>query len=781
MYRFFSIFFVSLLCSISALAQSSLSGKVCDDDSNPLVGATVQILSTKLGAVTDSDGWFQLKTVPKGNISVKASSLGYAPQTQNITIGDSKVTLNFSLEIDAVRHKEILVREDSPIQKMRKAPESIVVIDAEEIRGRATAIEAILTKATGIKIRKTGGLGSASRINIHGLEGKGITILIDGNPLNSPEGNFTIDEIPIDLIERIEVYKGVVPARFGGDGTGGVVNIIFREFEYDYLDVSYQRGSYNTNRATWTFKKVFPELGMEVSTGGFFNKADNDYTFESPYQDGVMITRDHDEFLSYAYGAGLVFNKLWFEEIELGVDVYRNRKEIQGIRTNIQFAESRASAVIPNLNLEKEDFFLENLDFENTLQVVIMGYNFIDTSHVHYNLDGSINTDDTYQGEIGSYANDSDDKQLEIRNKLNLLYTLSDVHSLNLNHNFRRANYEPEDELASEYAGYNISGYPSNYTSNIIGLTHQMRLLDERFISMTGVSLFQMSTTITSNDYIDDNNLREPSISENDFAKMGYSEALRYRPLHWLNLKASYQHAMRLPYSNELFGDGVYILASPNLAPEESDNMNLGFFIDTYSFAGLHRVQFEANAFYTDLTNKIQLSSDGVNYAYENLGHVVIKGFDAELKLDISKAFYLHGNFTYQLAKDAKEFRDDGTSNPTYDMKVPNIPWLFGNFGIEYHRENVLGAGTFLKLFLESSYTHEYFYNWEISKRNPRRIPTNFSHDVGIEMAFDNNRYILSFEVQNVTDEDLITDFQLPLMGRAAYFKVRYSFLNAVH
>lgn len=781
MFRFFSIFFLSLLFSIPVLAQSSLSGKVFDADGNPIIGATVQILSLQKGALTDVDGSYIIKNLPQKKLKVKATTIGYKAETKTIHITGKTTTFNFTLTEQSIKHNEIVVTENSPVQEMRKAPEPITVIDAKEIRGRATSIENVLSKSTGIKIRKTGGLGSASRINIHGLEGKGITVLIDGNPLNSPEGNFTIDEIPIDLIERIEVYKGVVPARFGGDGTGGVVNIVFREFDYDYLDVSYQRGSYNTNRATWTFKKVFPKLGMEVSTGGFFNKADNDYTFESPYQDGLMLTRDHDEFLSYAYGAGLVFNKLWFEEIEIGVDVYQNRKEIQGIRTNIQFAESRASAVIPNMNLEKDGFFLKNLDFENTLQLLLLGYNFIDTSHVHYNLDGSINTADTYQGEQGYYANDSDDKQLEIRNKLNFLYTLSDVHSLNLNHNFRYSNYKPEDELANEYAGYNISGYPSKYTSNILGLTHEMRLWDARFINIAGVSLFQMSTKITSNNYVEDNSLREPEITENDFSKIGYSEALRYRLLPWLNLKGSYQHAMRLPYSEELFGDGVYILTAPNLVPEESDNFNLGFFIDTYSFAGLHRIQFEMNAFYTDLTNKIQLSTDGVNYAYENLGHVVIKGFDAELKLDLSKAFYLHGNFTYQLVKDAKEFRDDGTSNPTYDMKVPNIPWLFGNFGIEYHKENLLGSGSFLKLFLESSYTHEYFYNWEISKRNPRRIPTNFSHDVGVEMAFDNNRYILSFEVHNVTDEDLITDFQLPLMGRAVYFKVRYSFFDAAN
>jgi len=744
MHKFLLFFFVNHLCfSSTAFGQGILSGKVTDTNGEPLVGVTVQILSSKLGAVTDSDGKYRIENAPKGEISVKVTSLGFAPQTKHISFSKLKTTLNFRLKSSSIQHKEIVVREDSPIQRMRQAPESIVVIDAKEIRGRATSIETVLTRAAGVKIRKTGGLGSASRINIHGLEGKGVTILLDGEPLNSPEGNFSIDEIPIDLIERIEVYKGIIPARFGGDGIGGAINIVTREFETDYLDVSYQRGSYNTNRATWVFKKVFPELGMEVGTGGFFNKADNDYTFESPYQEGVRITRDHDEFLSYAVGAGLKFTSLWFDEVEVGCDFYKNRREMQGILTNIQHAETRASAVIPNFSLEKQNFLLNGLELDDNFEYLIMGYNFIDTSHVHYKLDGSIDPDNHAQGEIGDTGNDSDDKQHEIRNSLNLHYRLSGTHSLNLNNNLRYADYEPEDMLASEYAGYNVSAYPSNYISSITGLTHEWHLSDERFINIVGVNLFQLHTKITPNYHVSHQSLRgKPVVHESDFSKIGYSEALRYKFLPWLNVKASYQHGMRLPNSTELFGNGVGISASPYLLPEESDNINVGLFIDKYSFAGMHRVQFEVNAFYLDLKNKIMLSGDGISFAYTNLDHVLTRGFDTELKLDVSKNIYVHGNFTYQLAKDVKEFRADGTKNPSYEMKVPNIPWLFANFGFEYHKENIFGSDTYFKLFIESSYTQEYFYSWEFTKKNTARIPTNFSHDVGVEMSFQSNRYI---------------------------------------
>ena len=96
------------------------------------------------------------------------------------------------------------------ITEMRKDPEPITIIDASEIRGRATSLESVLAKATGVKIRKSGGLGSSSRINIHGLEGKRIQLLLDDDPINSPDGNFTIDEIPIILDFSIISFQNLV-------------------------------------------------------------------------------------------------------------------------------------------------------------------------------------------------------------------------------------------------------------------------------------------------------------------------------------------------------------------------------------------------------------------------------------------------------------------------------------------------------------------------------------------------------------------------------------------
>jgi hypothetical protein len=64
------------------------------------------------------------------------------------------------------------------------------------------------------------------------------------------------------------VYKGIVPARFGGDGIGGAVNVVIRDFEPDYIDLTYSAASFNTHRASWVIKKNFDAIGYRTGIGG---------------------------------------------------------------------------------------------------------------------------------------------------------------------------------------------------------------------------------------------------------------------------------------------------------------------------------------------------------------------------------------------------------------------------------------------------------------------------------------------------------------------------------
>lgn len=104
----------------------------------------------------------------------------------------------------------------------------ISVITMNELQGTVSDVSDVLSKTSGVNMRSSGGVGSPTRISVRGLEGKRIGFFLDETPLNDNTDFVDINDIPIDLIDRVEVYKGIVPAKFGDSAMGGAVNYCFK-------------------------------------------------------------------------------------------------------------------------------------------------------------------------------------------------------------------------------------------------------------------------------------------------------------------------------------------------------------------------------------------------------------------------------------------------------------------------------------------------------------------------------------------------------------------------
>ena len=191
-------------------------------------------------------------------------------------------------------------------------------------------------------------------------------------------------------------------------------------------------------------------------------------------------------------------------------------------------------------------------------------------------------------------------------------------------------------------------------------------------------------------------------------------------------------------------------------------------------------VEMELSGFYNQLEDMIRFTPDIIPTMarYRNFGSVRTKGVELEVKGDVNKWLYLYANGTYQDLRDVRELTP-GTevANPTYGLRIPNIPYLLGNFGAELHRENLFGGeGQNTRLLLDGSYVHEYFYDFEVSKYQERKIPTYFTMDAALEHSFMDNRLTLTLRVKNLTDSHVVSEFNRPLPGRYIGFKIRYVF-----
>ena len=773
---FKKIFYLFLLFSPSLIAQNKgvLSGKVLDKSTGePLINAEIIIKDLNKGTTTDDKGFYQIHNLPLRSYTVSFYYLGYQSVSKRINITE-QTHLSVSLKEEKQEIGEMVFTAKTIAHQKKEEAMPVTVIDLSDMRGTVSSVQDILIKTVGVTIRSSGGVGSASRLSVRGLEGKRIGFFIDELPLSEQTDYIDINDIPVDMIDRIEIYKGVVPARFGGSSLGGAVNIVIREYPEKYADLSYGLESFNTHKLQAVFKRNLKEKGLTFGIGGSYTTADNNYTFESPYRRGLYITRNHDQYQKILVGGSFKAHKWWFDKVEIEPVVVKTYKEVQGIEYDIREAHSHSLMTGLATKLTKDHFFLDGLNFDMLNGLVFTKMNFIDKATRRYEWDGaSYPTPSRYGGEVGyNFPSDSDDRKFSFVNKTNLEYLINQNHSLNFNTVLSVAKGTPKDELKKQSLGKQVN-FDSRMLSWVSGLTYDFHTSDDVFLnSLTGrYYLYTMHTQRAP--------LFVPGQYNVDLNKssFGISDALRYRFLPSFMGKLSVGHDVRIPTESELLGDGIAIVPSGDLLPERNTNINVGCLLD---LVGKHpsNAQIELNLFYMHLKDMIRYTAGLIGAQYQNFGEMRTIGVEFEAKADILPSLYAYVNTTYQDLRDIRDYEPASTiPNPTKDKRMPNIPYLMGNIGLEFHRENLFGGnGQNTRLFLDYAFVEEYFYDFEMTQLDKRRIPRSTTFDLGFEHSFLNNKLFISGKIRNLTDQKVLSEFNRPLPGINGGIKLRVIF-----
>ncbi|RRD91106.1 TonB-dependent receptor [Bacteroides heparinolyticus] len=764
----------SLFGLLSAQAQTArMTGVIIDaNNEEPLVGANFYIEQLKNGKVAGRNGEFSIGGLDAGTYTATVSYIGYHKQSLTISLraGETR-KLTIRLKPQSQSLDEVIVMGKSEARKIREQAMPVTVLSAAQLAGSVSDVSDILSKTMGVTIRSQGGVGSASRLSVRGLEGKRIGFFIDEAPMNEHSDFIDINDIPVSMIERIEIYKGVVPAKFGGSAMGGAVNVVLKEYPPRYLDVSYAVESFNTHKATAVVKRNLPNAGIELGGGGFYTYSDNDYTMESPYHQGLTIKRDHDRFEAMAGALGMKARKWYFDELEITLEGVKNSKQIQGIFSNIRHAHSKSMAGVLETELKKKDFLTEGLDLNFSGAAAITRFNYIDTAMHRYNWQMEpYNPVHPLGGETGTAPSNSTIHKTHIATKLNLNYILSPQHALNLHTSQVYAHGNPKDELKDRALGYKTN-YDSDMNSLVAGLSYDYKSPGDRLLnSLTGKYYFySMKTTLRK---LMAGNQEEPIDFEKHY--WGISDALRYRFSKELMGKISAAYEVRTPMESELIGDGYLIAPASDLLPERGGNVNIGALWDKKIPHGIF--QLEVNLFGSYLQDMIRQTRNIYQTQYENFGEMRSLGVEAEVKADMLSWLYGYANVTFQDLRDTRkyEYRSQ-VPNPTYQLRMPNIPYLMANGGVELHKENFLGVrNTNARFFADAAFVEQYFYDFEQSMYQERRIPRSLRLDLGIEYTMLGGALILSAKMGNATNAKLFSEFNYPLPGRTFSVRLRY-------
>lgn len=766
-----------LLCTLTISAQKAIVyGQITDDKTGePIAGAGVSIAKDGKGTVADANGRYTLNIQGRQQVRLNFQYLGYKTESREIALRDS-ICYNIRLKpVDNVLD-EVTVTTRSEMRKLRESAMPISVIGQRQLQGTASNINDVLARTVGVTVRNTGGMGSASRISVRGLEGKRMGMYIDETPMSQLSNFVALNDIPTNMIERIEVYKGIVPYKFGGSALGGAVNVVTKEYPPIYLDFSYEIGSFNTHQVSTVLKRTDRKSGLQFGVGGVVSYAKNNYKMTLANLDGRIVERDHDRFNKIMGGMSVKATQWWFDEMKWELIFMKTRQEIQGIDLNVREAYNHSTNYVTALTLKRNNFFLDGLDFDFNAGYIIGKYGLCDKAEHRYDWDGKVLPPvSSFGGEQNNFASDGNNRSNELTAKLNMGYTIDMHHALNLNIYADHNSLHPNDSLMDKSLGFRAN-FPSKMKTLTVGLSYDLTLFDGRFQNAFTLKEFLFSSHSRS---IDIYSVKEPQPVKTSKNYIGFSNAMRYKFTNDLMLKASFNSEVRIPTSEELIGNGYSILASPALRPERTSGVNLGLLYRHIKADGGF-IEVELNGFYNQLEDMIRFTPDMIPTMarYRNFGSVRTKGVELEAKGDICPLLYLYANGTYQDLRDVrKTIPGTEVENPTRNKRIPNVPYLLANFGAELHKENLFGgSGQNTRLLFDASYIHQYFYDFEVSKYQERKIPTSMTMDAALEHSFCNDRWTITFKVKNLTDRRIVSELNRPLPGRYIGIKVRYLF-----
>lgn len=289
-----TIFCMGLLCSLGSMAANGdltpikegnvITGHVVEKGSElSLPYATVLIVETGKGTVTDADGYFKLKDIAPGTYTIKVQTIGYGTQTKKITVSDDfTVDVHFLLEEETILTDEVVVSANRNETSRKVAPVVVNVMNNKLFElVNSTDLAKSLNYQSGLRVENNCQNCGFPQVRINGLEGPYSQILINSRPVMSAlSGVYGLEQIPTNMIERVEVVRGGGSALFGANAVGGTINIITK----DPINNSFQVGTTmsNLNGKVWE-QNVNANASLVSSDNSYGIAVYQSYRNRNPY------------------------------------------------------------------------------------------------------------------------------------------------------------------------------------------------------------------------------------------------------------------------------------------------------------------------------------------------------------------------------------------------------------------------------------------------------------------------------------------------------------------
>jgi len=235
------IFLLVILCCVTKVkaedlqrnADINIVGHVLDKKTGEhLPFINVFLRGTNIGTATDASGHYFLKNLPEGKFTLEVKALGYKTIDQEVNLKKGQtLELNFEIEEDHISLDGIVVSANRSETTRRLAPSLVNVLDAKVFTNtNSPTLAQGLNFQPGVRVETNCQNCGFTQVRINGLDGPYTQILIDSRPIFSAlSGVYGLEQLPANMIERVEIMRGGGSALFGSSAIAGTINIITKE------------------------------------------------------------------------------------------------------------------------------------------------------------------------------------------------------------------------------------------------------------------------------------------------------------------------------------------------------------------------------------------------------------------------------------------------------------------------------------------------------------------------------------------------------------------------
>lgn len=605
------------------LGSTSIKGHIIDKATNEHIPyVTISVKGTTIGTVADATGHFTLRNLPDTEFTLVAEFLGYKSVEVVIPAKhDKSIDLSITLEEQSMSMDDVVVSATRNETNKRNTA-TIVNVTSHKIfdNTASTNLAESVRFQPGLRVENTCGNCGAVQLRINGLEGQYSQVLLDSSPIfSSLAGVYGLEQLPVAMIERVEVIRGGGSALFGSNAIGGVVNIITKEPLRNSLSLSHTTG-------------ISKDSALENNTS----------------INGSFVSDDHRAGV-YIFGMAKDRDAIDFNDDGF-TDVLKMESQTLGFRGYYKTsAYSKLTAEYHHISEYRRGG--DNIDLPPHMAEI--------AEDVRHKINGGslrwsyFSPDTRHNVDIytsaqaiarNSYYGTGKDP-----NAYGLTKDLTWVSGAQYSYMFEKCLFMPAQlTVGAEYSYNDLNDHSIGFDRSIL-----------QTVRTAGVYL-QNEWQSEKVNFVVGGRLDKHSMMENVIFSPRAN--LRYSPIEDIGLRVSYSSGYRAPqaFDEDLHIDAVnnqssIIELDPNLRPEYSHSLSAS--ADLYHNFGTLQANLLVEGFYTILDDVFALAKTGENEAgyiiqtRYNAAGAKVKGLTTELKLGIPNIFELQMGYTFQRSR----------------------------------------------------------------------------------------------------------------------------------